>query len=197
MDRLFLESAGGRRRFLDRLVLGFDPEPCPRPSHAYEHAMRERARLLGAAIATGLVHGAGRTMARQGVALAAARPSSGLIGLDGPNAAEAVGPFPRPPPWPERSTAGCQMPALREDRLRDDAGGRAPARRGSGHGLWRVRTAAISRCATPPRIMPARDCSTGEQKALLAYGADSIKVLRRRGPRCRAQAPRHVYRRHR
>ena len=30
MDRLFIESAGGRRRFLDRLVLGFDAGPCPR-----------------------------------------------------------------------------------------------------------------------------------------------------------------------
>lgn len=45
MDRLFIEGASGRRRFLDRLVFGF------LPSHAravtrYETAMRERARLL-------------------------------------------------------------------------------------------------------------------------------------------------------
>ena len=30
MDRLFIESASGRRRFLDRLVLGFRRRPCPR-----------------------------------------------------------------------------------------------------------------------------------------------------------------------
>src|SRR4051812_8472116 len=45
MDRLFIESAGGRRRFLDRLVLGFDAGHA-RASTRYETAMRERARLL-------------------------------------------------------------------------------------------------------------------------------------------------------
>src|SRR6185295_3154812 len=45
MDRLFIESAGGRRRFLDRLVLGFDSSHA-RNATRYETAMRERARLL-------------------------------------------------------------------------------------------------------------------------------------------------------
>src|SRR5215510_11279286 len=45
MDRLFIESAGGRRRFLDRLVLGFDAAHA-RSATRYETAMRERARLL-------------------------------------------------------------------------------------------------------------------------------------------------------
>ena len=45
MDRLFIESAGGRRRFLDRLVLGFDAGHA-RATTRYETAMRERARLL-------------------------------------------------------------------------------------------------------------------------------------------------------
>ncbi len=45
MDRLFIESAGGRRRFLDRLVLGFDAGHA-RAATRYETAMRERARLL-------------------------------------------------------------------------------------------------------------------------------------------------------
>jgi DNA replication and repair protein RecF len=45
MDRLWIEGADGRRRFLDRIVLSFDP------AHAdavldYEKAMRERNRLL-------------------------------------------------------------------------------------------------------------------------------------------------------
>ena len=45
MDRLWIEGAEGRRRFLDRLTLSFTP------SHAesvllYEKAMRERNRLL-------------------------------------------------------------------------------------------------------------------------------------------------------
>ena len=45
MDRLFIESASGRRRFLDRLVLGFDASHA-RAATRYETAMRERARLL-------------------------------------------------------------------------------------------------------------------------------------------------------
>jgi DNA replication and repair protein RecF len=45
MDRLFIEGASGRRRFLDRLVFGFEPEHA-RNTTRYETAMRERARLL-------------------------------------------------------------------------------------------------------------------------------------------------------
>jgi DNA replication and repair protein RecF len=45
MDRLFTESASERRRFLDRLVFGFEPGHA-RIATRYETAMRERARLL-------------------------------------------------------------------------------------------------------------------------------------------------------
>ncbi|WP_353215956.1 AAA family ATPase, partial [Sandarakinorhabdus sp.] len=45
MDRLFSDSAGARRRFLDRLVLALHPGHGARVSR-YEAAMRERSRLL-------------------------------------------------------------------------------------------------------------------------------------------------------
>jgi DNA replication and repair protein RecF len=45
MDRLFLDSAGARRRFLDRLVYGFDPAHAGRLAR-YEHALQERSQLL-------------------------------------------------------------------------------------------------------------------------------------------------------
>ncbi|WP_206378141.1 DNA replication/repair protein RecF [Sneathiella limimaris] len=45
MDRLFHEGAGGRRRFLDRLAFGYDPEHAKRTA-LYEKTMRERNRLL-------------------------------------------------------------------------------------------------------------------------------------------------------
>ena len=45
MDRLFLEGPSSRRRFLDRLVLGLDPEHGRRVG-AYERSLRERAKLL-------------------------------------------------------------------------------------------------------------------------------------------------------
>ncbi len=45
MDRLFLGSAGDRRRFLDRLVLALEPSHAHHSSR-YEAAMRARNKLL-------------------------------------------------------------------------------------------------------------------------------------------------------
>lgn len=45
MDRLFLEGPQGRRRFLDRLVYGFDPSHAQRLSR-YERVLKERSFLL-------------------------------------------------------------------------------------------------------------------------------------------------------
>lgn len=45
MDRLWIEGAEGRRRFLDRMALSFDPAH-GEAALAYERAMRERNRLL-------------------------------------------------------------------------------------------------------------------------------------------------------
>ncbi len=45
MDRLFIEGPTARRRFLDRLVFGYDPAHAGRVV-AYEKALRERSRLL-------------------------------------------------------------------------------------------------------------------------------------------------------
>lgn len=45
MDRLWVEGAGGRRRFLDRMVMSFHPRHAE-ATLAYEKAMRDRNRLL-------------------------------------------------------------------------------------------------------------------------------------------------------
>ena len=45
MDRLWIEGAEGRRRFLDRMTLSFEPRHAEL-SLTYEKAMRERNRLL-------------------------------------------------------------------------------------------------------------------------------------------------------
>lgn len=73
MDRLFLDGPGGRRRFLDRLVLALDPAHAARVG-AYEQALRERARLLrdGPSDPAWLAALEG-VMSAQGVAVAAAR----------------------------------------------------------------------------------------------------------------------------
>jgi len=93
MDRLFADAASGRRRFLDRLVTGFDPGHWSRLL-AYERAMRERARLLreGAADPSWL-KALEEIMAENGVALAAARLEA--VARLAAACAEAPGPFPR------------------------------------------------------------------------------------------------------
>jgi DNA replication and repair protein RecF len=45
MDRLFLEGASGRRRFIDQLIYGLDPEHAG-PVAAYDHSVRSRNKLL-------------------------------------------------------------------------------------------------------------------------------------------------------
>ena len=93
MDRLFLEAPSGRRRFLDRLVLGVDPGHAARVA-AYEEAMRGRSRLLreGPADPAWLA-ALEEVMAREGVAVAARRREA-VDRLDRACAA-AEGPFPR------------------------------------------------------------------------------------------------------
>ena len=93
MDRLFLDGPSGRRRFLDRLVLGFDPAHASRVS-AYEQALRERSHLLrdGPADPAWLA-ALEEVMAEQGVAVAAGRRD--IVQRLDRVCAEARGPFPR------------------------------------------------------------------------------------------------------
>jgi DNA replication and repair protein RecF len=93
MDRLFTEGPSGRRRFLDRLVLGVEPAHASHVA-AYEQALRERSRLLrdGSADPAWL-SGLEEVMAERGVAVAAGRREA-VQRLDRV-CAEAEGPFPR------------------------------------------------------------------------------------------------------
>ena len=77
MERLFLEGASGRRRFLDRLVFGHDPAHANR-LRTYEKAMRERSILLAqgsqfGSTDTSWVSVLEKTMVEKGVAIVAAR----------------------------------------------------------------------------------------------------------------------------
>ncbi len=167
MDRLFVEGTPGRRRFLDRLVFGFDPAHAGRVA-GYENAMRQRARLLrdGSTDATWL--GAlEEAMAARGVAIAAARREMARR----LNAAsrDGIGPF------PAARVRSCgtvenwldEMPALAaEDKLRDALAserGRDAEAGSTGIGPHRS-DFEVHELA---RGLPAAQCSTGEQKALL------------------------------
>jgi DNA replication and repair protein RecF len=93
MDRLFTEGPGGRRRFLDRLVLGVEPAHAAHVA-AYEQALRERARLLrDGSTDPAWLSALEQVMAERGVAVAAGRREA-VQRLDRV-CAEAEGPFPR------------------------------------------------------------------------------------------------------
>ncbi|HSR71329.1 MAG TPA: DNA replication/repair protein RecF [Kiloniellales bacterium] len=167
MDGLFREGATGRRRFLDRLVYGFDPAHAGRVG-AYEQALRERARLLRTGQAdpawlSALEEG----LAGRGVAIAAARRAT--VARLAEACAGGTGAF----PVAELALAGeveawlDEVPALdAEERLRE----RLAAVRGEdaetgGAALGPHRSDLLVRHVG--RDQPAELCSTGEQKALL------------------------------
>ena len=97
MDRLFMDSAGRRRRFLDRLVAAFDPAHTTRLNE-YEQAMRERTRLLRddragfRAADAGWIAALEQRMAESGIAVAAARRD--FVNRLGAACKHTAGPFP-------------------------------------------------------------------------------------------------------
>ncbi len=167
LDRLFLDGAGVRRRFLDRLVYGFDPAHAGRVA-GYEQALRERARLLKSGSRDDAWVGAlERQMAERGVAIAAARREMAAR----LNAAcmAASGPFPGAAVGIEGALEGWldSVPALEaEERLRAAlAEGRGSDAEAGGAAVGPHRSDLAVRHIE--KDMPAALCSTGEQKALL------------------------------
>ena len=169
MDGLFLGPASERRRFFDRLVLAIDSEHSARVS-ALDRSLRSRNRLLEvrnyddhwcdaieretAELAVAVAAMRGQTAAKLAAMLrtrgeASAFPSAG-IALDG---------------WMENalmsesatSVEDRYRQTLRENRARDAIAGRTL----DGPHLTDLQVLYAS------KNMPARDASTGEQKALL------------------------------
>jgi DNA replication and repair protein RecF len=177
MDGLFLESKSARRRFLDRLVLCFDPGHASR-LNAYEQAASERMRLLRGEMPAGearnqavWLEGLEQQIAEQGVAIAAARLD--LVARLGAVLAAIEGSFPRPGLALLGVVEGWlgEMPALAaEDRMRARlaAGRTLDAEAGRAHLGPHRSDLLVSFGSDGGAVrMPAADCSTGEQKALL------------------------------
>ena len=162
MDRLWIEGAEGRRRFLDRLTLSLAPDHADL-TLAYEKAMRERNRLLKdqitdpgwyqalearmAASGAGLMVNRNRAVARLMAAQDAGKSAFPTADL------ALIGPQADPMPMSEADLAT----ALAESRRRDLAAGRSLT------GPHRADLSAIFRA----KGIAAAQCSTGEQKALL------------------------------
>lgn len=168
-DRLFMDSAGGRRRFLDRLVMGFDPSHGTRVN-AFEKALRERNRLLSEDVRDAMWYAAiEEQIAEYGVAMAAARVET-IARLKGAIEAAAESAFPKS----HLALEGELEAALGhgdaatdvEDRYRALLEENRPRDRGAGRTLdGPHRSDLLVRHA--PKDMEAQACSTGEQKALL------------------------------
>jgi DNA replication and repair protein RecF len=168
MDRLFQDSASGRRRFLDRLVLALEPHHA-REVAAYETAMASRNRLLAEGRREpAWLAGLEDAMARHGVAAAAARRA--MVARLGAALAEgAAGAFPA-----ARLALACPaallldtMPALAaEDSLRATWAASRARDAAAGATLEGPHRADL-RFTHAAKAMPAELCSTGEQKALL------------------------------
>jgi DNA replication and repair protein RecF len=169
MDGLFMGAASERRRFFDRLVLAIDSDHSGRVS-ALERSLRSRNRLLEvrnyddhwcdavehetAELAVAVAAMRAQTVTRLSAALddrgaASAFPAAKIM-LDGwmENALLAE---------PATAVEDRYREILRSSRARDAAAGRTL----DGPHLTDLKVIYA------PKSMPARDASTGEQKALL------------------------------
>ncbi len=162
MDRLWLEGAGDRRQFLDRIVMSFIPEH-GEASLSYEKAMRERNRLLKDQVNDRAWFDALEgQMAMSGAAIALNRTKT-LARLDrAQDGAQTAFPVAELAiTYPEDMAADWSEDALRtalgNSRARDLAAGRTLV------GPHRADLNAIYAA----KNVAARLCSTGEQKALL------------------------------
>jgi DNA replication and repair protein RecF len=156
MDRLWTEGAEGRRRFLDRMTLGFAPDHAEL-SLTYDKAMRDRNRLLKDGV--GDPHWYGALEAQMAAAALGIRANRAATLARLALAQEEAGPFPCADLTltdPEAAPPDLAAHWART-RARDMAAGRTLA------GPHRADLAAVWRA----RGMPAAQCSTGEQKALL------------------------------
>ncbi len=158
MDRLWTEGAEGRRRFLDRIALSFEPTHAEAVL-AYEKAMRERNRLLKDQVRDAHWYAAlERRMAQAGSAIQDNRDHA-VARLTAAQGA-AGDAFPRAALSLTGETAigeGAIAEALRAGRRDDMYAGRTLT------GPHRADLAALFAA----KGVPAAQSSTGEQKALL------------------------------
>jgi len=162
MDRLWLEGAGERRRFLDRMVMSFHPAHAE-ATLTYEKAMRERNRLLKDQIRDPAWYGALEgQMAQAGAAIIANRLEV-LARLQAAQQGAATA-FPAAElalvsadEMPPEQSAETLAQALAGGRARDMAAGRTLVgpHRADLHATYAAKG------------VEAKNCSTGEQKALL------------------------------
>ncbi|KAA0078023.1 DNA replication/repair protein RecF [Tardiphaga sp. P9-11] len=169
MDQLFMGAASERRRFFDRLVLAIDKDHSGRVS-ALERSLRSRNRLLENRNSDGhWLDAIERETAELAVAVAATRGQTAKRLAEMLRLRGEASPFPSAlimlDGWmenalvnePATTVEDRYRQILRDGRPRDAAAGRTL----DGPHLTDLQVIYA------PKNMPARDASTGEQKALL------------------------------
>ncbi len=175
MDRLFLDSTAQRRKFFDRLIFAFDPGHAGRVTR-YENALSQRSKILRGAAEKNLIPDdvwlttLEAQMAESASAIAAARRSF-IARLQSAcdQAQSANYPFP---------LARLQLRGTFEELLGSTSALEAEDMFKAQLQQSRPRDAILGGAQTGPhktdllvsyaaKSMPAEQCSTGEQKALL------------------------------
>jgi DNA replication and repair protein RecF len=171
MDSLFTGAASERRRFLDRLALSLDPTYA-RHAAVFDRAMRQRNRALETFSASALLDALDQQMASAALAMAVARNRAVRnlsLEIDAARQRAPDSVF----PWAgislrgtleEQCAAGDEeetlenyLKLLAQGRERDRVAGRTLV------GPHRSDLDVVH----GPKSLPAKVCSTGEQKALL------------------------------
>ena len=170
MDGLFTGAAGDRRRFLDRLVLAVDPAH-GRRVNAFDKAVRNRNRILDEAFHnSGWLDAAEIQVAELGIAITTARQETvAMLVAEIDNTQQQVNHFPQ---------ALLALEGVVDELVASHTATDAEDHYRTLLGQSRVRDRAAGRTLDGPhradlvvrhleKDMPARLCSTGEQKALL------------------------------
>lgn len=170
MDGLFTGPAGDRRRFLDRLVLAVDPTH-GRRVNAFDKAVRSRNRILDEAFNNrAWLDAAEMQVAELGVAITAARQETvSMLIAEIDNAQQQARHFPK---------AVLALEGVVDEMVASHSATDAEDQYRERLAKTRMRDRAAGRTLDGPhradlvvryleKDMPARLCSTGEQKALL------------------------------
>lgn len=165
MDGLFIGSPSARRRFIDRLVIAFDPAHSARLS-AYEKSYRERQRLLQTQGDDAWIEALETQLGESGVAIMAARASLVRVLSEAAYQGDEAFGFPRihmamrggGGDWLDHDPA-----AIVEDKIKQDA---AQRRRAGDLTMLGPQSQDLDTIHLD-KNQPAHLASTGEQKALM------------------------------
>jgi len=158
MDGLFADSAGARRRFMDRMALAVDPAHA-RNTSRLEAALRERNKLLETGADDRWLDAIEAQLAEHGAAVAAGRTAM-VAALTDELSTLPPAPFARPV-LTYRAGGPTELEPLRHELHRNRGRDRSAGRALTGPQRDELEVVMAG------NGQPAALCSTGEQKAML------------------------------